>query len=822
MNTITFYPLFDSPFICGSKFSNVSPLKLFQHARTPSEYIFIQLMGYNFKMRLHAVSLLIVLSVITGVAVGGYLAVAKGIPSIAELKQYKPTSGTRIYADDDTLIGELKVEKGTFVSLDKIPQHLISAVLAIEDSRFWKHKGIDYIAIGRALFKDIINVELKEGASTITQQLAKVVFLTPEKTLKRKLKEASLAVKMEKSLDKKEILELYLNKIYFGHGAYGVEMASRIYFGKSVRDITLAEAAMIAALIKAPSTYSPYNNLTRAKERQETVLLRMEEEGFLKKQEREKAAKQPLYLSNLRRGLEANNYFIEYVRKYLEEKYGEDTVYKGGLKVFTTLDRRMQLAAQRALQEGLRELDKRKGWRGPVDHRDNIDIKKEMEGKDVYNSLISERDEVTSGLVLKVAEKDAVIKTRGIIGRLSISDAQWAGNIVDPKTKRVNAIKGFDLTKILRPGDVVKVKVKGVKGREINLGLEQEPEVEGAVVAVEQSTGYVKTLVGGYDYAKSEFNRAIYAKRQPGSAFKPIIYAAAMDSGFTPSSVINDEPVTYKWGPKGVWTPENYDHRHYGPTRLREALAYSRNVVTVKLVDAIGVDKITEFSRGIGLESDIPHNLSIALGSISVTPFELCMAYSVFGNSGTKMKPISIKYITDSKGRILESNEPEGTEAISQQTAFLITSMMRDVINYGTGWRIKALGRPVAGKTGTTNDYRDAWFVGYTTGITASVWVGFDDMRPLGSRETGAMAASPIWLNFMRNASSSGEPFDFLIPEGIVTYPIDPATGLLVKEDTGITLKEFFKDGTQPTQFAAAPALPVIPEKEETQNLDFD
>ncbi|MEK7196459.1 MAG: penicillin-binding transpeptidase domain-containing protein, partial [Nitrospirota bacterium] len=598
-------------------------------------------------------------------------------------------------------------------------------------------------------------------------------------------------------------------------GAYGVEMASRVYFGKPVRDITLPEAAMIAALIKAPSTYSPYNNLTKAKERQDTVLLRMEEEGYIKKSEREKAVKQPLYLSSLRRGIEANNYFVEYVRKYLESTYGEETVYKGGLKVYTTLDRRMQLSAQKALQEGLRELDKRRGWRGPLEHKE-IDIKKEMESKDVYNSVITDGSEITSGLVLKAGEKDAVIKTRGIIGRLSIEDAQWAGIAIDKKTKKPFAIKGFNLTKILTPGDMVKVKVKGAKGKDVSLSLEQEPEVEGAVVAIEQSTGFIRALVGGYDFTKSEFNRAIYAKRQPGSAFKPVIYAAAMDNGFTPASIIDDAPVTYTGGPKGDWKPENYDHKHYGPTRLRDALAYSRNVVTVKLVDAMGVGKVIDFARSIGLEGDIPHNLSIALGSLSVTPLELASGYSVFANSGNKMNPTAIKYITDSKGSIVASNEPGSTQAISQQTAFLITSMMQDVINYGTGWRIKALGRPAAGKTGTTNDYRDAWFVGYTTGLTACVWVGFDDIRPLGSQETGAKAASPIWLNFMRSASSSEEPLDFSVPEGIVRYAIDPATGLLAKEEIPGVLKEYFKEGTQPTQFASAP---IIPEKKDAVNL---
>ncbi|PIP70015.1 MAG: penicillin-binding protein [Nitrospirae bacterium CG_4_10_14_3_um_filter_44_29] len=775
----------------------------------------------NLNMKARLAVFLVIISVITGISAGGYFAFAKGIPSIAELKQYKPTSGARIYADDDTLIGELKVEKGIFVPLNKMPKHLIDAVIAVEDSRFWNHKGIDYIAIGRAVLKDILHAGLKEGGSTITQQLAKVVFLTPEKTLKRKVREVALAIKLEKSLDKKEILELYLNRIYFGHGAYGIEMASRVYFGKSVGELTLPEAAMIAALIKAPSTYSPYNNLTKSKERQETVLLRMEEEGYIKRSEREKAAAQPLYLSTLRRGMEANNYFIEYVRKYLEEKYGEETVYKGGLKVYTTLDRAMQAAAQKALQKGLRELDKRRGWRGPVEHKD-IDVKKEMGSKDVQNTAIGGGYEITSGLVLKVSAAEAVIKTRGIIGKLSIADAQWASVLLDTKTRKAAAIKGFNLTKILKPGDIVKVRIKGAKGKEAVLALEQEPEVEGAVAAIEQRTGFIRTIIGGYDYTKSGFNRAIHAKRQPGSAFKPIIYAAAMDNGFTPASIINDEPVTYKGGPKGDWTPENYDHKHYGPTRLREALTYSRNVITVKLVEAIGVDKVIGFARSIGFTGDMPYNLSIALGSISVTPLELASGYAVFANGGIKIRPAAVKYIADSKGKILESNEPEGTEVISRQTAFLITSMMQDVINHGTGWRIKALGRPAAGKTGTTNDYRDAWFVGYTTGITTAVWVGFDDVRPLGSQETGARAASPIWLNFMKSASNTAEFSDFSAPEGIVIYPIDPLTGLLSKEETASSLKEYFKDGTQPTQFSTVSPSPAGMERKSISNPDFD
>lgn len=770
-------------------------------------------------MKLKFIAVFIAISIILGASAGGYLAIQKGIPSLGELKQHMPVEGTKIYADDDVLVGELKVEKGIFVPINKIPDKMVNAVVAVEDSRFWKHRGIDYIAIGRAVLKDIVSVGLKEGGSTITQQLAKVVFLTPEKTLTRKIREAALAIKIEKNLDKREILELYLNKIYFGHGAYGVEMASRTYFGKPVQDITLSEAALLAGLIRAPVMYSPYNDLSKAKERQQIVLSRMEDEGYIKKSEKENALKQPVFLSSARAGIDANNYFIEYVRKYLEDKYGEELVYRGGLKVYTTLDRNAQLSAAKALRQGLRELDKRKGWRGPLEHRKDIDIKTELRSKEIINSVITNPGDISSGLVLAVTEKEALIKTRGIVGKLSPQDAKWASKVIDPKTGESRILKNFTLTQILRPGDVIKVGIKSAKERTVQLSLEQEPEVEGAVVAIEPNTGYISVIIGGYGFVKSEFNRALYARRQPGSAFKPVIYASAIDHGFTPASIIVDEPVTYPGRSEGEWKPENYDHKFYGPTRLREALTYSRNVVTIKLVEKLGVNNVIDFARTIGFQGEMPRDLTIALGSLSVTPLELALCFTVFADDGMKVKPIAIKYITDSKGRILESNEPEAEEVISSQTAFLITSMMEDVVRYGTGWRAKALGRPVAGKTGTTNDYRDAWFVGYTRDLVATVWVGFDDMRPLGPLETGARAASPIWVSFMKNAIK-GEPQEFAPPEeGIVSCSIDPATGLLSR-DEGAGIKEYFQKGTEPNQFAPS----TVPWKirEEQMNPNFD
>jgi penicillin-binding protein 1A len=770
-------------------------------------------------MKIKVIVLLALLSILAGGVAGSYVAIAKGIPSIEELKQYNPSAGTKIYSDDDVLIGELSAEKGIFVPLDSIPKNMVNAVIAVEDSRFWKHRGIDYIAIGRAFMQDLIHARLKEGASTLTQQLAKVVFLSPEKTIKRKIMEVALAVKIEKSLTKKEILELYLNKVYFGHGAYGVEMASQVYFGKSVRQLNLAEASMLAGLVKGPTVFSPFNNLSKAKERQAVVLMRMEEEGYISKAKREAAYRQPLYLSSLRKGIEADSYFTEYIRRYLEDKYGDDAVYKTGLKVYTTLNRGMQVAAISAVQNGLRDLDKRRGWRGPVEHRKDIDIQKELSTKELSTTVVGNPGDIYSGLVLKVGDGGAIIKTRGLLGKLSIKDALWAARELN-RDGTAKVIRNFTLAKILRPGDVVKVSIKSIRDKKVELSLEQEPEVEGALVAVEPYTGFIRAMVGGYDFVRSDYNRAVFAKRQPGSAFKPVIYAAAMDNGFTPASIINDEPVTYMGGPKGEWSPENYDHKYYGPTRLREALAYSRNVVTVKLVDAMGINSVINFARSLGFEDDMPRNLTIALGSFSVTPLELAVIYDVFASNGMKVRPIAIKYITDRKGQILESNEPDPQQVISPQTSFLITSMMEDVVNYGTGWRGKSLGVPVAGKTGTTNDYRDAWFVGYTSNLVACTWVGFDSNKPLGPAETGARAASPIWVSFMNSAKEGAEAFTQ--PDGIVSATIDPQTGMLSWDGFGI--KEYFKEGTEPRQVSPSMAAPATrgPVASPSPRFDFD
>jgi penicillin-binding protein 1A len=644
----------------------------------------------------------------------------------------------------------------------------LDAVVAIEDDRFWTHGGVDYLAIVRAALKDIWKRDFKQGGSTITQQLAKMTFLTPEKTFKRKLKEFVLARRIESNLTKEEILELYLNRAYFGHGAYGVEMAARTYFGKSVREISLPEAALIAGLLKAPNTYSPIRNFSRAKTRQSIVLRRMEDERYLSRKEREETEQTPVVLAKSAGGDQSVNYFLEYVKRHLLEKYGSETVYRGGLRVYTTLDRRAQARAQRAVQKGLRDFDKRRVG------------------------------DILEGVVLTVDETSAVVQTAPITGTLSVEKASWARIRPGPSPDEPQEIADFDLTRILQPGDVILVGVRSLAGEHATFALEQEPEVQGALVAIEPYSGYIRALVGGYDFTKSEYNRALRAQRQAGSAFKPIIYGLALDHGFTPATVVMDEPVTYdeedeealeakekKKAEKELpeeceegeeceeevepWTPQNYDEKYHGPTRLRDALAFSRNVITVKVVDAIGINRVVKFARQVGLTCELPRDLTISLGTMSITPMELTTAYGVFANNGMRMDPIGIKY-----------------------------TMLKDVVNYGTGWRARALRVPTAGKTGTTNDYMDAWFLGYTTDMVTGVWVGYDEPRPLGPEETGSRAAAPIWVDFMKTVTNRTDPRDFPMPEGIVTRLIDPETGLLANMWTKNAVVEYFKEGTEP------------------------
>lgn len=758
--------------------------------------------------------LLLVLPLGTGVAVGGFEAYSRSIPSVEDLRRDLAPPSTRIYADDGSLVGEIKLTKGKHVALSSLPRHAIDAVVALEDAHFWQHQGIDYLAIARAAFTDIKEGHLKQGGSTITQQLAKLTFLSSEKTFKRKIKEVLLAFRIEKNLSKEEIMELYLNKVYFGEGAYGIESASLTYFNKPSSRLSLQESALLAGLLKAPSYYSPFNNFSRAKERQETVLLRMEEEGYLDRAARVKAASVALVMAEASRENLTEQYFVDFVRTELLKMFDEDTLMKGGLNVHTTLDKKAQGSAQHALQLGLRELDKRLGFRGPIAHEDAASAKRGS--RESFKLVPFAAGDLVRAMVMDVKPQEATLEAGNAMGTLSLKNAQWAQLYIRPGRKSAETIHNFNLTKILAPGDVIWVQAleKDPQGQ-WSFSLEQVPQVQGASVAVEPFSGYVRAVVGGYDYRLSTYNRAVSAKRQPGSAFKPFVYALALDSGYTPATTVVDEEISYTYAGK-EWKPRNYDGKYQGAIRLRDALIQSRNVVTVKLVDTIGVGRVVRMARSVGFKGEIPWDLSIALGSFSTTPLEITAAYGTFANQGVFLEPTAIKYITDSTGKTIYSHRPTAKHVLDPQTNFLITSILRDVVRQGTGWRAKELGAPAAGKTGTTNDFRDAWFIGFTTDMVAGVWLGYDQPAPIGKEETGGKAATPIWTDLMAGILPQLDPKEFEMPDGIVTRLIDPGTGYLSNKWTQGPMLEYFKSGTEPEEKA-----PSIWKTKERKNLFF-
>ncbi len=747
------------------------------------------------------------LLLLAAASVAGVLLVASlffilsfGLPTVESLKDYKQSPGTLILAEDGRVLGQVKIEKGVYVPLNRIPKYMKDAVLATEDPRFFQHTGIDYRGILRAALKDIISVQLKQGGSTITQQLTKVVFLSPERKFTRKIKEIILARRLEKELTKEEILELYLNKIYFGHGAYGVQMAARTYFGKNIWEINQAEAALLAGLPKAPMVYSPYSDVDLAKFRQKQVLKRMVEEGYLTEEQSKKIYDQPLNLENLRSQEDLAPHLVDYIRKYIEKKYGTEKLYQGGLKVYTSIDYDLQRQAVTALRDGLRALDKRQGFRGKVG------FKKLRSTPIQWGSLhvTVKPGEGFNAHVLAVGDDYITVKGRGLIGHIMKDDIAWA--LLQHKKKKQAHDEFKKLPELVQPGDIIKVRLKDFdKQKQTALfTLDQTPLVQGAVVSIEPYTGYVRAMVGGYDFVEGGFNHAPEARRQPGSSFKPFIYGAALENGFTPASILMDLPVIHeKSESENGWKPTNYDDRFLGPMRLRTALALSRNACTVGLLEKIGLDKAIEFARKAGITSPISYNYTTALGSSAVTPLELTSAYATLAAQGVRAAPIFIKSIIDGSGTVLESYDPQPTQEIDPTTAFLVTSLLESVIKEGTGKGALALGRPLAGKTGTTNNYVDAWFMGYAPSIVTGVWVGYDNPKAsLGDKETGARAALPIWISVMARALAGRPVEDFLPTDDIVSVKIDPETGLLARDGAANAINDVFRRGTEPTQYA--------------------
>jgi penicillin-binding protein 1A len=771
----------------------------------------------------------------------GYVAYLMAtLPKVDRLADYKPPIVSQVFSDDGSLIGEFYLERRTVVPVDKIPRRLIQAFVAAEDANFYQHRGIDYLGIVRAAVKNLLSLRKKEGASTITQQVAKSMLLTPEKKFSRKFKEAILATRMEKKLSKDEILYIYLNQIYLGAGAYGVQLAAETYFGKNVENLNLAEMAMLAGLPKAPNTYSPIKHLAKARERQAYVLERMVKEGFITEAEADHARSFTIVIRPLKKvNSEQSAYFLEHLRIQLEEKYGEERLYKQGLKIYTTMNAEMQKGAFDAVVNGLKAVDKRQGYRGPLKYLGQEEVedfcRKVEEGID---TAALKQGETYPGVVIAVppASSEVAVRVGDRLGTLSRKNMAWAGklNLLASYGKPTGKEKALTLGAVI---DVVVVSPDINKNGAV-FALEQEPEAQAALVAVDPRTGAVKALVGGYNFRKSQFNRALQAKRNPGSAFKPIIYAAALDKGLTSATIIDDAPVEYESGQEKAWKPKNYDNIYRGAVTMREALTNSINVVSVKILEKIGVEAAIDYAKKLGITSPLAANLTLALGSSSVTLLELTSAYGVFASGGYRTVPVFIVKVTDSDGTILEQNNPmpvpvfaalssavreQATAApsptapvpvpvISPETAYLMTNLMESVVASGTGQRAKAVGRPVAGKTGTTNDMKDAWFVGYVPQLVAGAWVGYDQERSLGAGGSGGQAAAPIWTEFMQKALVGTPVQDFVSPAGVTFALINPRTGRLAREGSEGSVLECFLSGTEPTSYESeAGAVPGGP-----------
>ena len=742
------------------------------------------------------------------------------LPDYQPLKERPLNAYSIVYSEEDEVAGKFLMGNRIPIPYERIPKMLIQAFLAAEDSEFFQHKGVDYKGILRAMFRNLVAGRIVQGGSTITQQVTKTFFLTPKRSLLRKLREVAYSFGLERNLTKEEILSLYLNNIYLGNGAYGVEAASESYFNKRTDSLQLPEMAMLAGLVKAPSRYSPLNNFKRAKERQAYVLSRMLELGFISPEQREAALRALLKIQSRENAYFSKApYFTEFIRQQVERKYGKEMLYQEGLRIYTTLNLNLQRTAQKSVDTGLRELDKRQGFRGPLQTLPEDEIKTLSKKMGPLNPVSP--DMVYEGVILS---KDPSKKFYNVWveerkGILPFSEMAWAVHIKPTPHFKPQNVKGP--SDLLRPGDVVHVRLKEPIKRDqpLRLTLEQEPLVQGALLCLDPKTGHVKAMVGGRDFGESQFNRALFSRRQPGSAFKPFIYAAALQKGYTPSTILMDSPVEFE-DPDGgnYWAPKNYDTHFLGPITFRNALAHSRNVVTVKILEDIGLGYALKFAKKMGIESPIKRDLSIALGTSGISMLELTAGFGVFANGGGRVKPIFIKKIVTMKGEVLEENTPyvemeeqeddEGEvesptfqpkeSVISPQHAFIMTNLLQGVVQHGTGQRAKVIGRPIAGKTGTSSDYADAWFIGFTPSLLTSVWVGFDDRASLGKNETGAGAALPIWISFMEKALQEMPTESFEPPEGIVFVKVDLDTGLPPEEGSQTVILEAFMDGAVP------------------------
>lgn len=712
--------------------------------------------------------LVLVVAGVAGVVV--YQKLAADLPHVSELENYQPSLVTKVYDRYGELIADFFIEKRILVPLADIPLHVRQATIAAEDRRFYSHGGVDLLGIIRAAWVNLQAGGTKEGASTITQQVARTLFLNRERTLARKGREAILAWRIERRYSKDQILDIYLNQIFYGHNAYGIEAAAQLYFGKSTKELTLSEAALLAGLPPAPNSYSPFKNLQRSVQRRNHVLNSMLEAGYITPEQAQTAAQEPVPLHPTPARVHKASYFVEYVRQYLEEKYGPTALYRGGFSVETTLDMRLQQRAEQTLRQSLVALDRRYGvYHGPIrrleftgDAATDATMTAAVTMPEASDTTVREGERL-QGVVLAVrGDTGAFVAIKNTHGVLPHAGHTWVRHI-DP------SLPAEVRRQLFRRGDVIQVRVTKVDptGTAHSLALEQDPLVQGALLALDVGSGHVLAMVGGYDFMKSQFNRAVQSLRQPGSSFKPLIYAAAIEEGLTPASLVLDAPLTSDIAGAKGWRPDNYDGKYHGPMTLRSALTQSRNLVTVRLLDKVGVQTICATAKRLGITSPLRCYPSIALGASDVTLMELTAVYGTFANGGLYNEPMVITKIVDRKGKVLRERYQDARQATSPEVAYLMTSMMESVIKHGTGRVVRALDRPAAGKTGTTNDFNDAWFMGYTPELVTGVWVGRDDHNPLGAGETGGKVAAPIWLEFMKEAMKDRPITDFPIPPGV-------------------------------------------------------
>tara|TARA_B110000438_G_C15811182_1_gene649732 strand:- start:851 stop:3208 length:2358 start_codon:yes stop_codon:yes gene_type:complete len=719
------------------------------------------------------------------------------LPDYKILANYKPPISSRVHSGEGQLIAEYALQKRLFIPYESIPKKVIYSFLSAEDKNFFSHPGVDAKSISRAVIKNLKNIfsnKRLEGASTITQQVAKNFLLTNKVSLKRKIKEAILAFRIERAYSKERIMELYLNQIYLGEGTYGIAAASLEYFDKAVNELNYEEAALLAALPKAPSKYNPYKSIKRAKFRRNFVLKNLYDNSFINEKEyKELKEKKVITKKRKIKLFEEANFYSEEVRRIVNDTYGYDNLYKGGLSIRTPLNSNYQTEALKALRDGLEEYDKRHGWRGPIT---NLNL---SNWQDKVKEFIPDKS-----LNWEIAK---VIGIKKLLAQIEVKNKE-VGLI---EFKNIGWTRKDSFEELLKVNDIV--YVKKIKGKKWS--LKQLPKINGAIVVMDPYTGRVLAMAGGFSFKLSEFNRATQAKRQPGSAFKPFVYAAALENGFTPSSLVLDAPFVMEQGVGlKTWKPENYGKKFYGPSTLRTGIEKSRNLMTVRIAQKVGFEKISEMTNNFGIYNDVPELLSVSLGAAETTLIKLTNAYCTFVNGGKKVSPIFIDRIQDRRGKTIfnadkrkclgceeisylkeeiPSIEDNKKQIISQETAFQITSMMEGVVKRGTGRRLRNLNLSLAGKTGTTNKNMDAWFLGFTSKLVIGTYVGFDDPKSLGKYETGAKAALPIFKKFVENVVKKKDAFPFKVPKSINLVMVDLETGLQSNLNTKKTIYESFK-----------------------------